>query len=633
MNLNTMDKLGYFELKDKIKNYCTSNLGKKLIDKLNPSTDIKVVERMLRDTSEAKSIILRQGNPPLSGLFDIEDSIEKIDMGTILNPSELISISDFLRACRSIKRFMLDQEYIALNLSNYARSIYEIEELEDEINTDIKNNRISSSTSKELSRIRRYIENTEIKIKEELNKFLSSAKNKDSIREFLITERGDTYTIPIKSEYKNKVEGRIVATSSTGVTVFVEPKSVQKSNSELLKLKEDEKNEEYQILSFLTGFVLSYIKEIKINLELMMEYDMIFAKAKYSIDIDGIEPKLNKNGYINLQKVYNPLIEKYVPLDFQIGKEFRCVTITGPNAGGKTIVLKTIGLLSLAVQSGIHIKGNIDCEFSVFENIFIDIGDNQSIENSLSTFSAHIRNISNIVNKSNERTLVLLDELGSGTDPKEGSTIAISILQELYRMGSIVISTSHYDRIKEFSEKHPHFKNASVEFNKETLTPLYKLVMGESGESNALWICERMNLKQSILNRARKILLGDEIILNEPLYYNCIREEKEKVENKFKEFKKGDTVDIINGKKNILVYDGVDEINNITLYVNKELVKINYRKVILRNKAEDLYPEGYSIDDLFLDYTEIKLEKDIKRGSKKAIKKIHKEIKNRKYKK
>ena len=311
------------------------------------------------------------------------------------------------------------------------------------------------------------------------------------------------FTILIKSAYKNHVDGIIIETSSKGSTVFVEPTVISKLTSELEVLKMEESMEEYKILGELTELLFQNIRELKLNIEVIADLDMINAKAKYSKEVNGIEPKLNEDGYIKIVKGRYPLIKNPVPLNFEIGKDYRSLIITGPNAGGKTVVLKTIGILTLLVQYGIHICAEEGTEMAIFDKVFVDIGDNQSVENALSTFSSHVKNLAEILRESNKKTLLLFDEIGSGTEPNEGAALAIAILEEFYHKGCITVATTHYGEIKNFSRQHPDFENAAMEFKKETLEPLYRLHIGKSGDSNALYISKKMGIPDRIIERTK----------------------------------------------------------------------------------------------------------------------------------
>ncbi|MBX0353872.1 endonuclease MutS2 [Bacillus toyonensis] len=632
MNTMTFEKLQYNELKEIVKSYCVSGLGKELLNKLEPSTSIKVVRNRLNETTEARTILDAEGHVPFFGISNIASTIQKLEKGMILDPEELVSVSDFLRGCRKIKKFMLDKEFFAPVLASYANSMTEYKSIEEEINFSIKGNSIDAAASKELKRIRNNIDSVDGKIKERLTKFLNSSANKKFIQEFFISKKDDRYTIPIKSSYKNQVAGSIVEASAKGSTVFIEPHTVTKLNVELASLKAEEAMEEYQILATLSGMVVENIYSIKINMELISQYDMVFAKAKFSKSIDGIEPKLNDHGNIHLMNCKHPLLTgQVVPLNFEIGQEYRSLIITGPNAGGKTIVLKTIGLLTLATMSGFHIAGDKETEIAIFENVFVDIGDNQSIENALSTFSSHMKNLSEIMRMSNNNTLLLFDEIGSGTEPNEGAALAISILEEFYLEGCITIASTHYGEIKRFSEMHGDFMNAAMQFNSETLEPLYKLVIGKSGESNALWIANKMDVKEHVLQRAKEYMGNKEYAL-EKVNESKIRKPKfvqAKRESHY-EYKVGDRVNLLDYDDFGILYKEKDNFYNVVVYYNGEFVEVNVKRITLEVAAKELYPEGYDLSTLFVDYKERKMQHDIERGSKKALRKIQKEIrKNR----
>ncbi|KJU71620.1 endonuclease MutS2 [Clostridium baratii] len=634
MNKSTFEKLQYNELKEMIKAYCVSSLGKDLIDKLEPTSNLKLVDKRLNETSEGRKILDMASYIPLEGIFNIKSIIDNIDKGMVADPGELITICDFLRGSRKIKEFMKDKSFYAKTLSSYADSIYEYRGIEEEIEICIKGNMVDSNASKELKRIRRQIINIEEKIEERLKRFLQNSSNKKYIQEFYVSKRNERFTIPIKASYKNQVEGTIIEASSKGSTVFIEPAVISKYTTELTILKSEEAIEEYRILADLTNLIFEKLKEIKINIEVIAEYDMIFAKAKYSKVNDGIKPKINNHGYINIVGGKHPLLKgNIVPLDFKIGEDYRSLIITGPNAGGKTVVLKTVGLLTLATLSGFHINAKEGTNISVFENIFVDIGDNQSIENSLSTFSSHMKNLSNIINKSNKLTLILCDEIGSGTDPNEGAGLAIAILEELYHKGCITVATTHYGEIKNFSEGHSDFENAAMKFKNDTLEPLYKLLIGKSGESNALWISKKMGIRDSVLERAKRYI-QDKDYNFEKIKDSKVKKEIENIDELLEDKKEvkfniGDKVLLLDYKKSGIVYKEEDDFNNVTVFYNKEFIKVHISRLKLEIKATELYPEGYDLNSLFVSYSDRKLERDIERGSKKALKKIQKEMRNR----
>ncbi|UOQ83502.1 endonuclease MutS2 [Gracilibacillus salinarum] len=629
MNETTYEKIQYNELKQIIKSYCVSGLGKQLLDKLKPSTDLNVVRNRLNETTEARTILDAGSRVPFLGVSNIDNMIQNLEKGIMLDPSELTSVADFLRGCRKIKKFMNEKGFFAPVLASYANSMTEFHHLEEEIDFSIKGNKVASAASKELRRIRNSIQATEEKINDRLNKFLNNGTNKKYIQEYFISKKDDRFTIPVKASYKNQVPGTIIEVSSKGSTVFIEPAAVTKLGGELASLKAEEAMEEYQILAALTGMLLENLYDIKINMELISQYDMVFAKAKFSKQIGGIEPKLNDYGYIKLVSCKHPLLTgDAVPLDFEIGNDYRSLIITGPNAGGKTIVLKTIGLLTLAAMSGFHIIANKETEISVFENIFVDIGDNQSIENALSTFSSHMKNISEIMRSSNNNTLLLFDEIGSGTEPNEGAALAISILEEFYYMGCMTVATTHYGEIKRFSEMHEDFMNAAMQFDSNTLEPMYQLVIGESGESNALWISEKMNVREHVLQRAKQYMEHKGYRM-ERVHESKIRKPKLKKAERmsYHDYKKGDRVKLLDRDDVGIVYREMDNFYNVEVFYDGDIEQINVKRISLEISAQELYPAGYDIDSLFTDFKTRKMQHDIERGSKKALRNIQKEMK------
>lgn len=625
MDIMTLEKLNYNELKEIVKGYCVSGLGKALIDKLEPSSNLKVVNRRLDETSEGRRLLDASYHIPLVGIFNVLPYIDKIEKGSSLDPEDLAIMSDFLRGCRKVKSFIKDKEGYAPTLSSYGESITDLSFIEEEINRCIRGSIVDSNASRELKKIRRGIDECENKIKEKLDRFLKNSENKQYIQEFFISKRNGRYTIPIKASYKNYVQGTIIESSSKGTTVFMEPSTVSKYTSELAILKAEESVEEYKILGMLTELINEKIREVKINIEVIAEYDMIWAKAKYSNDIDGIKPELNEHGYIKIVNGKYPLIKNPVALNFEIGADYRTLIITGPNAGGKTVVLKTVGILTLAVQSGFHIPAEEGTEISVFNKIFVDIGDNQSIENALSTFSSHVKNLAKIIKESSKSTLLLFDEIGSGTEPNEGAALAIAILEELYHKGCITIATTHYGEIKNFSQEHTHFENAAMEFKKDTLEPLYKLHIGKSGDSNALYISKKMGIPDSIIERTRKYIETKKYnydVINSSKVIKK-KEEVEEVDLKYN-YCIGDKVILLDNNESAIVYKELDELNNLTVFYKKEFIKVNYKRVKLELTASELYPEGYDLNQIFISYKERKFEHDIIRGSKKALKKVRK---------
>ncbi len=627
MNEKTLNTLNYYEIKEIIKSHCVSGLGKELIDKVKPTFDYGLVKHWLSETSEAKNLLDNGYSVPLKGISDISSIVEKVEKDGTLEIEDLTKVSDFLRGCKTVKRFFENKETYAQNLWSYSFNITEMVEIEEEINRTLKGTGIDSNATPELKKIRRHIDICEGKIKEKLDKFLKNSKNKEFLQDAIVVQRNGKYAVPIKAMYKNKVSGTVVEASAKKNTIFLEPTTVTKHTLELEVLKVEEQVEVFKILATLTALVYSRLFDLKMNVEVIAKYDMIFAKAKYSVNNNCIMPKLNKNGIINIVNGVHPLIDEFKPLNFNIAKDFRALIITGPNAGGKTVVLKTVGLLTLMTLSGFHIKAHKETEISVFQNIFVDIGDNQSIENSLSTFSSHMQNLSLILSKSNKYTLVLLDEIGSGTEPNEGAGLGIAILEELYKKGVIVLATTHYGEIKQYSEQHPDFENACMEYKTDTLEPLYKLHIGKSGNSNAFYIAKKMGIPENVREKASIYIKTKEYDMSKVDKSKIVKTDINEVSRKtvFEDFGVGDRVRLLEEDKTGIVYEKLDSSNNVKVFLNGNILSVFAKRLKIEAKAEDLYPEGYDISSLFTSFRERKLEKDIERGSKKALKKLSKE--------
>ncbi|MEG2293923.1 MAG: endonuclease MutS2 [Carnobacterium sp.] len=630
MNLTTIEKIQFNQVKEQIERHCVSSLGKKRFKKLQLNAKPVVVTTRYNETEEARALLDAKLTMPFMGLSSIDVFMEQLEKGLLLEASSLIDVADFLRSGRMIRRFMEKHESLAPTLTMYARSISEFTEIEDEIYFSIKNGQVADEASKELRRIRRLIAEKESKIEERLSKFLKNKDNQKQIQEFFVSKKNERFTIPIKAAYKNQVAGTIIETSSKGTTVFIEPTAVTKLNDELAMLKVEESTEIYQILATLSGLILENLVPIQLNLEIIAEYDMIFARGKYSRLIQGVTPKLNQRGYIHLVNAVHPLIEaNAVPLNFTVGEDYRGLIITGPNAGGKTVVLKTVGLLALMTLLGIQLPADEGTEMGLFEGIFVDIGDSQSLENALSTFSSHIQNIADIMQVAPRNSLVLFDEIGSGTEPNEGAALAIAILEEFYQRGNIVVATTHYGEIKRYSEIHPDFINAAMAFDQATLTPLYQLLMGESGESNALWIAKKMNLKEHVIQQAQRYMEDKDYSLTKasiPKNKTMIDSQTERAES-VSLLKKGDRVLLLDYNEKGLVFEDNPLRETVTVFYRNDYHEVVPKRLKLEVLATDLYPPDYDLSTLFTSYTERKLDHDINRGSKKALKKIHREIK------
>lgn len=516
MDAKTLRVLEFNKIINMLKQYAVSDMGKAIAEKLQPSTDINEIKTSQRETSEAVSMILKKGSLGLGGLRSVEEYIKRVNVGGVLNIGELIHIGDFLRVSRRAKDYAKSESKNDSfpTIEPYFNSIETVNDLEREIERCIPSpTEIADDASRALKEIRRSIKIANDGIKEKLNSIIHSNSYKNMLQEAVITIRNERYCVPIKQEYKNSFAGLIHDQSATGATVFIEPISVVQLNNKIKELHNREKNEIERILALLSGKVAENAETIMSNAGVLSHIDFVFAKGELSIKMNGTEPVFNTKGYVNIKKARHPLLDSntVVPTDIYIGKKFNTLLITGPNTGGKTVSLKTLGLFTLMGQSGLHISAFDNSELAVFDNVFADIGDEQSIEQSLSTFSSHMTNIVKILDNITPDSLVLLDELGAGTDPTEGAALAIAIIKYLHALGARTAVTTHYSELKVFALSTEGVENASCEFDVETLRPTYKLLIGVPGKSNAFAISQRLGLPEYIINEAKDVLSHEDL--------------------------------------------------------------------------------------------------------------------------
>lgn len=516
MNNKALRVLEFNKIIDMLRQCAASEMGKAIVDNLLPSTDINEITLNQKETSEAVSMILKKGSLGLGGLRPVEEYIKRVNVSGVLNIEELIHIGDFLRVSRRAKDYAKSEsknDSFPL-LEPQFDSIETVNDLEREIERCIPSpSEIADDASRTLREIRRNIRIANDRIKEQLNSIIHSNTYKNMLQEAVITIRNERYCVPIKQEYKNAFSGLIHDQSATGATVFIEPISVVQLNNKIKELHNNEKTEIERILALLSAKVADNSEVILSNADILAHIDFVFAKAELSIKMKGVEPKFNNSGYVNIKKARHPLLDSktVVPTDIYIGKKFNTLLITGPNTGGKTVSLKTLGLFTLMGQAGLHISAFDNSELAVFDNVFADIGDEQSIEQSLSTFSSHMTNIVRILDRVTPDSLVLLDELGAGTDPTEGAALAISIIKYLHDLGVRTAVTTHYSELKVFALTTEGIENASCEFDVETLRPTFRLLIGVPGKSNAFAISQRLGLPEYIINEAKEVLSHEDL--------------------------------------------------------------------------------------------------------------------------
>lgn len=504
MNTASLTTLQYDRIRDEVERFAVSYLGKRHIRDMMPLTTLKAARQRLDETAEAAELLRTGASVPIPSLDGIETVLQLLGTGYVLNEQDFTHVLQFLRSCRQLIRYMVSKQAVAPTVSSYAASMYELASLLSAIEQSIYAGRVVDSASKELAKVRKKILTAEDRIKRKLDALLS--RHRDILQESLVSKRNGRYVLPIKKEHRRLVQGSVLDESASGQTVYIEPAEVSQLQLELSFLQTEEAREELKVLSELTAQAEKYHHEMQLNADTVGMYDYLIARAKFSLSIGGRNVRLNDEGVVVLHQAVHPLLGgKMIPLDFAIGQDYTALVITGPNTGGKTLTLKTVGLLTLMAQSGLLIPAAPDSECCVYRQVSVDIGDGQSIEHALSTFSAHIRNVNEILRTANEQTLILLDEMASGTDPGEGVGLSIAVLEELHRCRSTIVVTTHFTEIKRFAGSTPGFQNARMEFDTVTLEPKYKLVIGEAGRSYAFVIAEKLGISSAIIDRARQI--------------------------------------------------------------------------------------------------------------------------------
>lgn len=515
MNEKALHTLEYDKIIQKLAGFAVSPMAKERAQALKPSAAMSDIILWQQETTEATSMVLRKGSPSFGGFREIRPQLKRAAMAGLLSIPELMAMGEFAYVCRKVKNYAKKENPTDIyeRLDEYFDLIVPLDTLENEINRCIlSENEIADTASSGLHSVRKEIKISNDRVKEHLNGVINSSAYRNMLQDFVITIRNDRYCVPVKAEYRSSFPGMIHDQSNTGSTLFMEPLSVVQLNNKIKELQAREKEEIEKILLMLSDLVTANAITIEGNLELLTQLDFIFAKAALSLSMDGTQPLFNTKGYIHIQKGRHPLLDPktVVPTDIYLGKDFTTLLITGPNTGGKTVALKTLGLFSLMGQAGLHIPAFDHSQLAVFDNVFADIGDEQSIEQSLSTFSAHMTNIVKIMDAVTDDSLVLFDELGAGTDPTEGAALAVAIIQALLERKIRTAVTTHYSELKVFALTTDGVENACCEFSVETLRPTYKLLIGIPGKSNAFAISKRLGLQEYILESARSFISQDE---------------------------------------------------------------------------------------------------------------------------
>ena len=570
-----------------------------------------------RETTEARTMIEKMGTPPMVSLNGVGEIVKLAEKDGCLLPEQLEAIGLALTAISRIKSYLKRCKQLPLSLPYYDENLDALDEIREAIQTQIRNGKVDDYASKLLRSLRGEINRTETKMREKADTIMRA--NKDCMSDNYSTLRSGRICVPVKKEYKFKVPGSVIDKSSTGNTLFIEPVAVAKLSEELLILRIDEENEERRILYALSAMLADKTEIMEENTRTVEKLDYIFSKGKLSQEFDATPPKITTERYIRIKNGRHPLLDpkSCVPLSFEVGRGVQGVVITGPNTGGKTVAIKTVALMCMMAQCGLHV-GCEEAEICMNSNYLCDIGDGQNIAENLSTFSSHITNVLEILERINKDSLVIMDEMGSGTDPTEGMGIAIAILKELKKTGALFLVTTHYPEVKQFAEKEGGIVNARMTFDRESLRPMYQLIIGEAGESCAFYIAEKLGMPISMLNHAMQAAYGSEVPKhldnlkkvgikgekNQDIVYKTSSQIKKKkaIVNKqeeAKQFQIGDSVMVLPDKKIGIVCTTADDKGVLRVQLPNKKIWVNHKRVKLMVAADQLYPEDYDFSIVF----------------------------------
>lgn len=613
MSNKSLETIGYYNILEKLRE-CTSTekAGERILE-MQPILSETDLRKQLRDTTQARAMLELSGTPPIPAMEHVEEYLQKAVKGNMLMPEQLEEIGMFLSAVRRLKSYLQRGEEGRISLAFYNRNLIFPEELQEEIERCIRSGRVDDHASAYLKDIRKQIQFLEEKVSERAERALKT--NRQYLNDSFVVKRNGRFCIPVKKECRSLVPGTVVEQSSTGATLFIEPETVANLREDLEIYRIEEDAEERKILYTITNMTAEREAELMEDIRVIEKLDFIFAKGKLSLEMDGTEPKINLEQYMELKGARHPMLDKAscVPLDFQIGKGIRGVIITGPNTGGKTVAIKTVALMSAMACSGLHVPCN-EADICMQNQILCDIGDGQNISDNLSTFSAHIKNVLDILKRVRPESLVIMDELGSGTDPQEGMGIAISILEELRKSGALFLVTTHYPEVKEYADRYEEVQNARMEFDRDSLRPLYRLRVGEAGESCVLYIAKRLGFPDGMLAAAAREAYGDKSSafiqsmeiqehgrklekIHVPRIKRAV-EIKDSMET-VRKFSRGDSVSILPDGKIGIVVKPADKNGSVLVQFRNEKQLISHKRLRLKVAAAELYPEDYDFSIIF----------------------------------
>ncbi len=620
--MNNIDEIEFSRIRKLVAHYAVSPEAKDALLTQSLATKLVKVNALLDETTEILWILDHGLHIPFINSDAFTPILNKVKKGFILNPAELEQVADFIRVTRLLVRFFDKQRNNAPIIASYCDTLTILDKLENDIYVAIERGQVSNNADKDLARLRQRSSKLSTNIHDNLQQYLQSKKHQTMLQDYQIIQKDNHYTLPVKASFKHTFGGNIIDQSNNGNTVFIEPTKIARLAQEKAAIENQIYLIETQILGNLSAKVYEELSQFEANLNTIIELDCILARAKYSQSINGKRPTLNEQNQLKLQEMRHPLLSAPVPLSLNLDSNKRGLIITGPNAGGKTITLKTVGLAIAMTEFGLFLPSTSPCSIPIMAEIYTSIGDHQDLDNSLSTFSAEMKEMSYIVKHATKNSLILLDELGSGTDPNEGAALAIAILQMLQLKGCLILATTHYSAIKDYSTKHPAFITAAMDFDLDTLKPTYSLLLNQIGASRALWIAEKSGMPQNVLVAANDFLNTGKFPLKQSNIEFKIEQKKTKSTISFK---KGDRIKVPKYKQEVLFYQNSDRANQITIFVNKTFETVPIKGARLVRKAEELYPAGYNLDLLFVqNWQDYKLKKDLDRGSKKAWKKLKK---------
>ena len=609
--------LEFDKVLEKLAEYASCADAKEQILNLKPETDINLARALLNQTVDAHMLLARFGGPSFGGIKNVNNSLARAAAGSVLNTRELLDIGEVLRVIRSLTQWRSTNSGVSSVLDTFFNALQPNKFLESAIFTAIiAENEFADNASPALAEIRRKIRIQESKVRDQLDKLTRSQNFSKYLQENIVTQRNGRFVVPVKAENRANVPGLVHDTSASGATVFVEPMSVVEANNEIRVLQSKEKEEIERILYELSSTAGDYAESIKSSYACAVEINVIFAKAQYAYTIKGSPAILNDKGIISLRGARHPLIDpkKVVPVDISLGKDFDTLVITGPNTGGKTVSIKTLGLLSMMAMCGLMIPANDRSEISVFDEILADIGDEQSIEQSLSTFSAHMTNIVHIMKIANGKSLVLIDELGSGTDPVEGAALAMAVLEQLNKQGAKIAATTHYAELKAYALETPGVENGCCEFDVATLRPTYRLLIGVPGKSNALSISEKLGLNPDVIARAKDLVSSENKEFENVV--DKLEETRKKMENEY------DTARVLSEKAAKEKEEAEKQKKEIALIREQEMEKAKGQalKVVEQAKRE-AYALLQELDKLKKEQKKTKDAAELARRAKATVKK------------